>query len=82
MAQELSTVDFLLNIKQEPQTEVTVTCHHCGLCLDMQMCDPANLDPFSCNNCAWKDDVNFIDQRHKASDEMTHDIKVCIKCHS
>ena len=62
----------LLNIKQEPQTEITVTCHHCGLCLDMQMGDPASVCPFSSDNCAWKDDVNFILKRHKASDEMRH----------
>ena len=48
----------LLNIKQEPQTEVTLRCNHCGVCLNMQMSDPANVEPFSCNNCLWKDDVN------------------------
>ena len=72
----------LLNIKQEPQTEITVTCHHCGVCLDMQMSDPANVEPFSCNNCAWKDDVNFLEQRQKTSDEMTHNINVCNKRHN
>ena len=48
----------LLNLKQEPQTEVTLRCNHCGVCLNMQMSDPANVEPFSCNNCLWKDDVN------------------------
>ena len=48
----------LLNIKQEPQTDVTLICNHCGVCLNLQMCDPANVEPFSCDNCLWKDDVN------------------------
>ena len=46
----------LLNIKEEPQAEFTLTCNHCGVCLNLQMSDPANVETFSCDNCLWKDD--------------------------
>ena len=48
----------LLNIKQEPQTDVTLICNHCGVCFNLQLCDPANVEPLSCDNCLWKDDVD------------------------
>ena len=48
----------LLNIKQEPQTDVTLICNPCGVYFNLQMCDPANVERFSCDNCLWKDDID------------------------